>query len=421
MLIACFSWLKSERFWRGAIASLFFLGFLGGVFLGSLLIYPPPPGSFGFETDTLAHEKSKHNTPAYDAALSGAFSLSEGSSSKFLPLVIREIQLLGANTRPGHGAADKMLLKLRSTGDVIVVDQGKPFYLKVEENAQGCPKVIGFTKEQIGLQLTTLGIRPGGALIEVGVVSPEDGTPSSEKGEVVIERCLDQLSNKPYFKQLKQTKWWGVDTLIRHYGGVEFNGKKESHKLELVNEDGRTFSFVAAGDYMIWDGKVWKEASSETLLEKKPLAQVTQVTSRKMEITVWDESGFYSEKVKLTPQGVSKRPLNLDCLPTSIRLRSESQISCLLAKRRILLKEGDWVLRTSHGWRILKKTSEIEDFLAHRLQGELFIFDQLDRSQGKVTIQGHYFDAMRTQMQKITVPVVSDKRSPKRKSKKVRK
>ena len=388
--------------------------------MGSLLIFPPPSGSFGLEADTLMLEKSKQNKPVYDAALSGAFSLNEGSSSKFLPLIIKEIQLLGANTRPGHGDLNKMLVKLKSTGDELVVDQGTPFFLKVEDLSEGCPRVSGFTQEQTGLQLTPRGLRPGGALFEVGVVSSEEGIFSAEKGEVVVERCAAPLSDKAYFRQLEEAKWWGVDALIRHYGGAEYSRKKESHKLEIASENGRAFCFVSSGDFLIWNEKGWIEATPEMLLEKRPLAQVTQLTSHMMEITVWDESGFYSKKVTVTPQGMSKRPLNLDCLPTSIRLRSESQISCLLSKRRLLLKEGDWVLHTPQGWRILKRTSEIEDFLAHRLQGELFIFDQLDRQQGKVVIQGHYFDAMHTQMQKITVPVVSDKRILKRKTKKSR-
>ena len=387
--------------------------------MGSLLIFPPPSGSFGFETDMLRHEKSTQNKPVYDAVLTGAFSLNEGSSSKLLPLIIREIQLLGANSRPDYGGVNKMLVKLKSTGDELVVDQGTSFFLEVKELSEGGTQVVGFTQEQTGLQLTPIGIRPGGALFEVGVVTSDEGISSIEKSEVVIERCVAPISDKAYFRQLEEVKWWGIDALIRHYGGEEYSLKKDSHKLEMVGENGSSFCFVSSGDLLVWDKKGWQEVVSGMLLEKKPLAQVTQITTHMMEITVWDESGFYSKKIKVTPQGTSKRPPNLDCLPTSIRLRSESQISCLLGKRRLLLKEGDWVLRTPHGWRILKRTSEIEDFLAHRLQGELFIFDQLDRQQGKVVIHGHYFDAMHTQMQKITVPVISDKRVPNRKPKKI--
>lgn len=421
MLLVSFSRLKSEHFWRAAIASLFFLGFLGGVFLGSLLIFPPPPGSFGFETDDLTQERSNHSLSTYDATLSGAFSLSEGNSSKFLPLIIREVQLLGANTRPGHVDSDKMLIKLRSSGQECVVNTGKPFFLKIEEKAEGRPKVVGFTSEQTGLKLTPLGLRQGGALIEVSMISSEKGAPPAEKGEVVVEKVLAPLSQKEYVGQLKRAKWWGTDLLIRHYGGVEFAGKGESQKIELGGDQGKTFALVSSGDYLIWDDGMWKGATKENLSEKKPLALVTQVAPQKMEITVWDETGYFSEQMDLSPQGASKRPINLDCLPSLIRLRSDTQISCLLAKRRVLLKEGDWVLRTSHGWRVLKKASEIEDVLAHRLQGELFIFDKLDHSQGKPTIQGHYFDGMRTQMQKVTVPVVSEKRPTQRKTKKVHK
>ena len=80
-----------------------------------------------------------------------------------------------------------------------------------------------------------------------------------------------------------------------------------------------------------------------------------------MELEVWDEKGFYPSLIKIELQSPSKVGAKPDFLPSSIRLRSSTQITCNLGKRRYILKEGDWMLKTSKGWRNLKKAKDIED------------------------------------------------------------
>ena len=85
----------------------------------------------------------------------------------------------------------------------------------------------------------------------------------------------------------------------------------------------------------------------------------------------------------------------------------------------MLLKVGDWVLKTKRGWKRLKKSDEIDAYLNHHLVGDLFIFDALERKGGRVVLKGHFFNEMRTQKQKITVPIVSEKKAKRPKRKKI--
>jgi hypothetical protein len=48
--------------------------------------------------------------------------------------------------------------------------------------------------------------------------------------------------------------------------------------------------------------------------------------------------------------------------------------------------------------------------LQHQIRGELFIFDSLEKDQGKVSLKGHLFDEMRTQLQPIAIPIAMDKK-----------
>jgi hypothetical protein len=57
----------------------------------------------------------------------------------------------------------------------------------------------------------------------------------------------------------------------------------------------------------------------------------------------------------------------------------------------------------------LRRSEEIEQYLFHRLKGELLIFDSVEQEQGKYVMKGHMFDETRMQMQPLTMPAVADK------------
>ncbi len=413
MLLTTFSWLKSERFWRIAISSLFFLGFLGGVFLGALLIFPPPAGSFVSAKVPPEPEHLPLN-PQYDAVFKGAFSLHQGAGSALLPILLSELQLLGANTRPGHADAETLKLCLKGQEGERIVRKGEPLYLQVLSDHEGRCMQVAFAKEKTPYQLKALQIVEGKVRFELN--AQEDGKERSSQ-ELELVQSAHPILEAIYFQQLKGARWWGADALIRDYGGEEFVGKKECSKLELVRDGEESFCFVSPGDFLVWDGQAWAPLQKESVDEGRPLARVEQVGASGMELAVWNETGFDSERITLPLQSVPKRPLNLEAVPASIRLRSAKEITCLLNKRRYVLKEGDWVLHTAQGWRILKRSADIEGALYHRLRGELFIFDKLEKQQGRLVAEGHYFNEMRTEVQKVSMPVLTEQKKPTRPSK----
>jgi len=393
---------------------LFFLGFMGGVFLGALLIFPSSSGTQGFLESPSALGGQDQKGVSYDAALTGAFSL-KGGSSLFIPLILSELELLGVNTRPASEEKSKLLVRLKSTGEEFRSSLGSPFFLKVEERGDGRYALEGFSNERTALAVTPLSYSENEARLEVNLfLAKEEKKPLEETKEIVIGRLESSLQSSPCFSALKESKWWGEDVLLRQYGGEAYGDQKTRQKLEIGSHPDSTICFVTIGDCLLFEEKGWKEAGPDAVVEKKPLAQVTALSPKGLELTLWDDVGFYSETIKLVLQPPPRQPLNLEALPTAIRMRSETEVSCLFGKRRLILKEGDWVLRTAHLFRPLRRKSELEDYLAYRLRGELFIFDKLEKEQGKSILQGHYFDEMRTQMQKVSIPV-AERRVPKSK------
>jgi len=156
---------------------LFFLGFMGGVFLGALLIFPSSSGTQGFLESPSALGGQDQKGVSYDAALTGAFSL-KGGSSLFIPLILSELELLGVNTRPASEEKSKLLVRLKSTGEEFRSSLGSPFFLKVEERGDGRYALEGFSNERTALAVTPLSYSENEARLEVNLfLAKEEKSP----------------------------------------------------------------------------------------------------------------------------------------------------------------------------------------------------------------------------------------------------
>jgi hypothetical protein len=80
----------------------------------------------------------------------------------------------------------------------------------------------------------------------------------------------------------------------------------------------------------------------------------------------------------------------------------------------MILKVGDWALKTGGRWKVLRKEEEKNAFLTGKLFGELFAFDQIGQKQGQKVIQGRLFNPGRTQVVAVELAAQStQKRSRK--------
>jgi len=179
--------------------------------------------------------------------------------------------------------------------------------------------------------------------------------------------------------------------------------------LELTNGSKTYALFVSAGDYLLYEEGEWRVAAYEELSSNLPVAYVKAASGKTLEINVWDETGFYPVQIKVEMERQARLQLKPESMPSRIRLRSGTQVSCALGKRRVILKQGDWLLKTSSGWRNLRKAEEIGQYLNHRLKGELFVFDGIEKEQGRSVMKGHIFDETRTQVQPFSLPIDAEK------------
>ncbi len=326
----------------------------------------------------------------------GALALRRSFSCPFAYQLREELLVVGQNSRPDYlKNATEILVQLKTAQEKKIISVGNPIYLKKEGEQ------LFFSSEP-----TDLSVMPQLSAEGELILKAEKGQWTARASEELGFRLGDRFRETPtYARSFKEAKCWGLDPLFQHYAGPEHRGLREKHKIQFPEG----FLFVAQGDYLSWQEGRWSAVSLDKA-KGEPLARVKALGPKGVELEVWDESGFQKTLIKIDQAYLPKAIPHADQLPTGIRLRTSTQVACTLGKRRLILKEGDWLLRSSVGWRKLKTAQEIEDCLHHKIRGELFIFDELEKQQGKILLKGHLFDEMRTQMQFVQIPLMADKK-----------
>jgi ribosome-associated translation inhibitor RaiA len=351
----------------------------------------------------------------YSSIGKGALSLNAGKFYGSVPNLGQEVALLGKNSRPGVKLNEtELLLYLKSSKEELLVLNGEKIYLKGESPDEVFSLPLHFSEAPTSLWLTPHIDDKERASIIVGMKVSITGEEEREETARFSLEMHPSFKGKHLeitepFQNLVEARLWGIDQLIQKYGGEEYRHLKEKQKLEFSKPFPYT-CFVGPGDLLIWKEREWRVSSIDEVKPDLLVAQVKAISGHALEIEAWDERGFYPHHVRVPVQHVPKMVYRPENLPTSFRMRTSSQVTCVLGKRRMILKQGDWLLKTLAGWHILKKVEEIEGCLQHRIKGELFIFDRLEKDDGKVVLKGTLFDEMRTQFQQVEIPIVGDKK-----------
>lgn len=210
----------------------------------------------------------------------------------------------------------------------------------------------------------------------------EAGRFTAFSAEKPIQNANEFPEGSP-FRCLADAKWWGRD-LFKEVGAA---GERieigTAELLELKNSE-----------WLVFEGGSWKKTDRPD--QHLPIAHILSESNGTFVLEGWDGD----EYVKLSPQKGESPPFKMRAeeLITSIRIRSEKQISCMIEKQCMVVKTGDWVLKNGSRWKVIRKKEEKESFLNGKLYGKLFILDQISQRQGQKVIQGHLFNSDRTQL-----------------------
>lgn len=323
----------------------------------------------------------------------------------------KQLLFLGKNSRPdAEEEESKALIGLKGSGQTHLVEPGEKLYLAYKE------RNLIFSREPTLLWIKIKEIDEEKLRFDSAFILTSDETAEvyQEKthGEVLqnTENIFkEDVLETPYFQSLEKVKWWHPDLFYEVYGGKEFESAKGSQRIEFDSQDPSIY-FVRPGTILVFKDSRWQLDDDKEVTREYPIAKILAVTPSRMEIKVWEENGIGFKTLSILPEKI--KPLNIKAeeIFSKIRQRTATQVSCKIGSKHALLKKGDWLLRTSNQWRLLKTLEEIEKYLSFELQGELFVFDGIEKNQGIAVFKGHLFDTMRVQMQMVRIPLATPKK-----------
>lgn len=203
----------------------------------------------------------------------------------------------------------------------------------------------------------------------------------------------------------QRARWYGPDLFLENHGGDDFTIAMGKQRLDFGEEDETYSCFASEGDNLVWDGSRWEEVSTEEDTRGKPLLHVKKLDERLMHLEVWDPEGKSKVVLNLVKLTEPWAPQNIIKDFKFIGARTRTQCAFEIGQERMILKPHDWLLLTDAGWKKMTTSEEIDDYVARKLTGALFIFDGLIKKDDKQVLVGTIYNNARTEAHTIELAV----------------
>lgn len=196
----------------------------------------------------------------------------------------------------------------------------------------------------------------------------------------------------------QKARWYGIDVFIDKYGGEEYKDFKNKQRIDF-GEDGDVYSvYVGQGDCLVWKNDRWQSIEpGENSLDSTILC-VKKIDERVMNLELWDVEGKGKIILNLIKIHEAWVPKTIEDSFKFVGARTRSQLIFEIDGERILLRPHDWLLKQETGWEKIETPEAIDEYVARKLVGPLFVFDSIERKDDRSVVFGTLFNAARTEM-----------------------
>lgn len=353
-----------------------------------------------------------------------------GCQLKFSPFTLQlpdlksQLLFLGKNGRPDAIKEQPVLhFGLVNNPNTSSVPAGQPLYLTYDKTRS--PNQYVFSPSNSETPLWFIATSQGNEVTVQVSMRNENGEILREPHSNAQFNLIEKDANRPGGKLWEMGKWrvdgsllarqkarWvGQDKFLERHGGNEYSSFQGKHRIDFADEEETYSVYVGLNDSLIWHNGKWKSIQSGEETLGYPLMIVKKIDERLMNFELWDVGG--RGKIPLTLIKINEMwmPQNLQDKFTFLGARTRSQYIFEIEGERMLLSPKDWLLQSPEGWIKLSTPQQIDDFVDRKLTGLLFVFDGVQRKEGRQVLKGVIFNTTRTDMQEVEIVVQQGRRA----------
>lgn len=204
----------------------------------------------------------------------------------------------------------------------------------------------------------------------------------------------------------QKAKWVGQDRFLENHGGDEFLDFTGKNRVDFGDGEELYSVFLKLGDCLVWDENKWSEASPSQNTLDKPLLVVKKIDERVMMLELWDVEGKGKVAMSLVKAPETFRHDHVVRDFKFVGARTKTQVVFQIEDERLIVKPQDWLLLTAEGWKKLKTSKEIDDYVNRRLVGPLFIFEEITKKEERPVLIGTLYNPNRTESHFIEVAMM---------------
>lgn len=214
-------------------------------------------------------------------------------------------------------------------------------------------------------------------------------------------KSLGQINPHSKIAKLLEIQWIGQDLFQKKFLPVclDYRLSVKSDLVQSVTKD--EFICLKKGVFSV---------EKTPLKESDLVAEVVSIDEKTIQLLVFTKDEI--AKILVQPTTLASKPQNTDFI-TSVRIRSENQVSCFIDKQPFVLKTGDIVFKKDAKWKALRTIDEKQALMTGVLDTEVFVFDRIESKNSTQYMCGYFFNKNHSEKIFLEMPSLDKKKSSK--------